>query len=703
MTGIEIGGTGERFACRTDVGNGYVRDARDAAWRPLFSPSTMRAEDYDPLPALNGKADGEGVAGIRIAPSNPDVIYASYHGLIWKSADGGRSVRRTALPQVAMPANTGLQRLYNRTIDVDPRNPDHLIVGSFGEGVWWSLDGGLTWTRADLPASRQSIDRQPGVNLVLFDPEVAGKVYVFVTGVGLFLSGQGPAGPFVRVTGGPAQCSHLVAAGGGSILLCGLDQNDGERVWRLSSAGAWSATRLERPASVVAVDPRRKDRLVASDADGYMMQSFDGGRTFASLGVGRWQANGEIAWMSNLGSMFPAEIKFDPVRPGRLWAAQGVGVATIDLAGDRPAITDWSAGIEELCAVASLSVPGGKTFLTAWDKPFWRLDDLTSYSNDFRYPVPAGKRHDANLVAYASFLDFAGDDPRFLVGVVAPSEKSAPGFSPDGGDNWQTFETEPASGWGYGGCIAASTRKNFVLLPSNNGTGVYTLDGGRSWSPIRLDGKAPTSGFANAYYVTRKNVTADKTRPGTFALIYTVIRNNEFGEPLGGVWLTRDGGASWRQMLRGVVNSDDHDPRNSSKDEQDNRQFWQCQLEYVPGRSGELLYTPHADRTGDRLWWSRDDGKTWQEAHSAVRAVTAFGFGKNSAGSDRPAVYFWGSVDGIEGLHATFDWFKTAPVLLTRHPSQMLAPVVAVGGDVNQPGRAYVGTSCAGWIQVDVV
>ena len=42
--------------------------------------------------------DEQGAAGVRIAPSDSNILYASYYGFIWRSADGGRTVRRTALP-----------------------------------------------------------------------------------------------------------------------------------------------------------------------------------------------------------------------------------------------------------------------------------------------------------------------------------------------------------------------------------------------------------------------------------------------------------------------------------------------------------------------------------------------------------------------------------------------------------------------------
>jgi hypothetical protein len=441
---------------------------------------------------------------------------------------------------------------------------------------------------------------------------------------------------------------------------------------------------------------------VASDPNGYFEESIDGGRTFRSIGSIKWGNAGEVGWTRGLKTMFPAQILIDPEAADSVWVAQGVGIAKLNMVGSKYEAEDRSAGIEELCAVATLCVPGGKTIFSAWDKSFWRLDDLTAYSNNFRYPLKAGKSHDASLVAYGSYLDFAGDDHRYLVGVIATSDLSSPGFSINGGDGWQAFKGAPDGGWGYGGCIASSTKDNIILLPSNNGIGVFTQDGGKNWSAISLDGTSPTGGFANSYYVARKNITADKTRPGIFALVYTVISNDTYDNPLGGVWLTKNGGKSWTRVLNGVISPGDHNPKAVRAAGLEERQFWQCQLEYVPGRTGELVYTPHADYASDHFYWSRDDGVSWMELHPNIRNVKAFGFGKAAVGQARPALYFWGTVEGKEGLYFSPDWFLTPPRLLSSFPSNLLAKVTSLSGDPDRFGRVFLGTSCAGWILIEL-
>lgn len=704
VTGIDASTDGQRLVCRTDVANAYVRNVGDRAWLPLFSPQTMAPQDYDPLPPLADKADGQGVAGVRIAPSNKDIIYASYHGYIWRSDDAGRTIRKTGSPQLSMLSNAGVQRLYNRLIDVDPRDPERVVVGTWGEGMWYSQDGGRSFQKAVLPAAGKSLDGRPGIHLVLCDNKVPGRTYVFVAGVGLHRSDQGPSGAFRLLGGGPIHASGMVQSSDGSIYLTEQTGSQSGGVWRVAADGEWKSGRPQYEVAAVAIDPRNPAKMIASNANGFIMTSDDSGLSWESKAGVKWdRRGGEIAWTRELNTFFPSEMLFDPAAPGRLLIAQGIGVAKAEEVSPALRVSDWSAGIEELCAVDILVPPTGKLFLSAWDKSFWRVDDRESYRNAPRYPVRKGAGTDVDLVAYGSYMDFAGDDPNFIVGVIAPTGTSAPGYSADAGDSWQAFEGTPPDGWGYGGCIAASTRSNIILLPSNNGVGAFTLDGGKSWASIKLDGTTPTGGFANSFFVKRQNITADKSRPGTFALVYTTIRNNDYAEPLGGLWITRDGGRSWSQQLKGVIAPGKTDPASVRSQNGDARQYWSCQLDYVPGRTGELVYTPHADFTDDRFYWSSDDGKSWSEIHKSIRNVVAFGFGKAASGRDRPALFFWGSVRGREGLYVSFDWGEREPQLMTRFPSQMLAKVESVAGDPLQLGRAYVGTSCAGWVQVDVL
>ena len=92
--------------------------------------------------------------------------------------------------------------------------------------------------------------------------------------------------------------------------------------------------------------------------------------------------------------------------------------------------------------------------------------------------------------------------------------------------------------------------------------------------------------------------------------------------------------------------------------------------------------------------WLEDDG-------ARVRALPAhrlrgFDFGKAAPGAVRPAVYFYGWFDNVQGLYASFDWFESDPVLIGRFPGGSIDYVGASGpcrftdiGDVAEASFRY--------------
>lgn len=693
VTGLDASADGSRLACRTDVANGYVRDRGATSWRPLFSPSSLVHETFPPFPAMSDKVDKQGVGAIRIAPSNRDVIYATYYGFVWRSGDGGRSIERCSLPQKKIFTNAGEQRLANRALDVSPTDDRVVMVGTFGEGAWFSLDAGRRWARAPLPDSKPALDGTPGLYLILFDPRIKDRVYVFVTGVGLCRSDNGPSGPYSLVSNSPTQCYALVAGFDGDVLLGEYSKTGTGMFWRLTSGG-WSSVKANgNDVRSIAVNPRRKGHLIVTDVFGALSESVDGGKTLQPLERGKRLRGGEVGWISELTWIVPSEIRFAPDDPATVYVADGVGVSQLKLDGRN--VTDMSAGIEELCVTAVIVPPGGKPIVSTWDRAFWRIEAESRYVNTYQHPVADGGQRKPDAIIHGWMCDYAANDSKVLIGVINPGDQITSGYSKDGGRSWHNFRGAPDGGFGMGGSIAASTTENFILLSSNNEGGWFTLDGGSSWQPIKLDGVTPTKGFSNAYYVERKNISADKMRPHTFAIVYTVL-DGGVENPLGGVWITRDGGRSWNRSFKGLIKPSSSDPASIRLAKSEFRQFWQCQLSYVPQQAGHLVYTPHADLPDDGFFWSDDDGTTWRELGSGIRNVVSFGFGKSAPGMNQPALYFFGEVNKRLGLYASFDFFASEPVLLTRTPLQILSNVSAIAGDPDAFGAVYVGTSCAG-------
>jgi photosystem II stability/assembly factor-like uncharacterized protein len=155
-----------------------------------FDPALLNQLEWRSLgpAAMGGRISGiEGVAG------NPRIVYAATgSGGLFKTLNGG----------------TTWQAIFERPgtisigdIAIDPKNPDHLWVGtgeanlrnsvSFGSGVYYSPDGGKTWERRGLDATMT-------ISRIALDPRDPSRVIVAAVGHpfgpnadrGIFISGD---------------------------------------------------------------------------------------------------------------------------------------------------------------------------------------------------------------------------------------------------------------------------------------------------------------------------------------------------------------------------------------------------------------------------------------------------------------------------------------------------------------------------------
>lgn len=684
VTGLDISSDGSRMLHWADVFNGYIRNTGEEAWNLLLRRDTLDKAEYDPKPRT-ATTDG-GIYAARIAPSDKNVIYASWNGFIFKSTDGGAKFTRTALAAKRMQSNMGPQRRFNRTLDVHRTDPGKVIVGTNNDGVYYTLDGGATWGSIAVPAAAQTFNTESKY-LVGFGP--GDVVYVHVPGSGLYRSTAGLNGQFLNV-GGPLTASCLVVTPKGVVYICEYrtGNNTAPDALKRLEGSTWTA--LQSAPDQIAVDPWDENHMfsVGENLIGgspHIRRTIDGGKTWTSHQFTR--GSGEVAWLSNRNKgSFPAHIMFDPVVRGKLWMADGVGVTWSRLPEPTEVWTlhDYSNGNAELIPVSTVSIPNNPPILCFWDKPFWRLEDEQNPTNMWSYPVPAGKTFSENTVTVGYGLDYASDDPNFLVGVAGQGSNQN-GFSTDAGKTWTEFTAKPGDPFRFGGAVAVSTTRNFITLSSNNGSGAYTLDGGQTWQPISFGGYDPVINWNNAYYVNRLNIAADKTRAGVFAaVVHNIYKladgRDATGRDIAGLWLTRDGGKTWEQRFKGVL-------QGTSGSQ---AQFWQCRLRYVPGFTGELLYVDGDGHPANKLVWSNDDGATWSDVRSSIRNVISFGFGKSATEGGRPAVFFYGTVNGVRGVYASFDWFATEPTLLSEAPLETISSIGDVTGDLNIFGQCYV-------------
>jgi hypothetical protein len=369
---------------------------------------------------------------------------------------------------------------------------------------------------------------------------------------------------------------------------------------------------------------------------------------------------------------------FDPLVRNKIWASDGVGVwnTTLpqNLQWNTPIIWNCqSAGIEQLVANVIVAPPGGKPLLASWDRPVFYVDDPEVYPSTYG----PGKQ---NPIMMGWAIDYASTNPQFIVGLFNYWGVEKSGYSTDGGQSWEPFATYPptiANGK-IGGSIAASTPRDIVWVPSNNGSPYSSQDGGATWRQISIAGVPTTggTGWGWAYYFNRHIVAADRVRARTFYM-YNYLT---------GLYRSTDGGASWALVHSGQIA-----PFSG----------FNAKLLSVPGQAGHLFFTagpqgnardPHP--AANAFMRSTDGGTRWLPVRNVLE-VRAFGFGKER--TSYPTIFIVGWVNGRYGIWQSDDNAQSW-VQIGDFPLGSLDEVTTIEGDKNVYGTLYVGFKGSGYV-----
>jgi photosystem II stability/assembly factor-like uncharacterized protein len=109
--------------------------------------------------------DGGPVGAVAVDPSNPRVVYAgSTQGGVWKSLDGGATWSR---------ASRGLTDYRMVALAIDPRHPSILYAAAL-TGVWKSVDAAAIWHATPFPPQNLGFT---AVSSLLIDPARPGTIY----------------------------------------------------------------------------------------------------------------------------------------------------------------------------------------------------------------------------------------------------------------------------------------------------------------------------------------------------------------------------------------------------------------------------------------------------------------------------------------------------------------------------------------------
>lgn len=696
IVGINLHPNGVDRIIRTDTYGAYIW--RGDAWAQLVTTASMPSEDR--------QVTGLGSVDAVFAPSDANRIYLFYNNKLYRSDDKGLTFARLTGFGTAASDPNDQYRDMSYKVAVDPANADVVYVGTRDDGLRRSTDGGATWTTiSQVPAGFQKknadgavTDHGAGIS-ILFDPTSgtsSGRtrgLYVGSWQNGIWRSSDGGATwrQIANGTGSPAYLSRAGIGKDGALVVA----EGAGKVWRFDTT-AWRD--LSAPVSVraVAVDPTNPARIYVFSGAGEAARSLDAGATWAKLAYPNTLVSRQdvpwIAWTDN--SYFTtSDVRFDPAKKSRLWVGQGFGVFKADVSDTATGIT-WQAesrGIEQLVVNEIVAPEGGAPVVAAWDQGLFYKDNLDAFATRRGPTRRFNSAWDVDASQFRKgFMVTTVADHRYCCGWDGLNIQS--GYSLTGGRTWVRFPSQPTPPgsdpkddyrFAFGSIAVSANTNRIVWMPAGDGVPAATADLGKTWTFPQFPAGNPgdTAGWYGGFFLNRKVLAADRVLNNRFYVVNSSYNSTTYDPGKNaGVWRSSDGGRTWQQVFKGWIT---------------NFSFWNAKLVAMPGRAGNLFFTPgRLDGNPDiPLMRSEDGGQTWLPVAN-VSQVHAIGFGAPKVASGPAAIYVAGSVKGEYGIWRSADNGATWQGM--GFPNQSLDNVTTVDGDKRTFGLVYVGFSGSG-------
>jgi photosystem II stability/assembly factor-like uncharacterized protein len=268
-------------------------------WNEIDS-GLMRAS-FDPL---DGCSCDSSYVGLAVDPHNPDTVFVGSNGEgVFKSSDGGAHWTE---------ASSGLRGTNAGGVVIDPKNSARLYAATTTR-VYKSLDSGTGWTA--LPWWTPNLNPGP----FLLDPHDPDTMYVGTAGFE-----DGPSGSIYKTVDGGKSWRGLNSPDWGGVRSLTTDPDDSSIVY--AGTDQWGVYRSRdggetwvpgtppvRQAHSIAVDPKRPDTIYAGlFSPAPVFKSMDGGATWAAASTG-------------LPSADAYALAIDPQNPDTIYAGLSYG------------------------------------------------------------------------------------------------------------------------------------------------------------------------------------------------------------------------------------------------------------------------------------------------------------------------------------------------------------------------------------------
>jgi hypothetical protein len=655
---------------------------------------------------------------LAVDPNNPDVAYISDNaGLIHRTFNGGTTWEipsELSSLVINLTASTsvgpGRKVLTLTTVpeDIETANGYTIFVSnvsrrtSFRAANYVAARTATSVTLAfPIPAGTPGLFKSDTIAFgsvagIVFDPAspVSGGrttgIYIgWAYGASCVYHSTNAGASFRPTKGGPARIRRLACSGDGVIYACSFLQACGRETTAAGTSNAWkyqNGNWVNLPISgaqgntfnACAADPRNPGHVAfVMDAGNIQFSGDYGGSWYSAAGVNPRSAT-DVPWLAKTSEDWQSQgaVMFDPVISGRLWIVEGIGVwyCTPPVAPRaRPSITITSRNKNQQGLIVDqiLKPPGQSLVVAVQDRAGLLLRSVTEEpTTDFGI----------GGISHGWAIDYAKDDPHFLALIVG----TYLWISTDSGANWIKCNSQ-VPGVNAGGAVAVHTRQNMVWFPANNGTPGYTMDGGNTWKSCLFAESPLNSGWSFSMYLNRHIVVADLVDPSTY------YAYNYSQGPIGGVWRSADGGATWTNVSHGLGAL----LATGSVD---------FQLIAIPGHLGHLMFgSGSAFNNNFPLMRSVDAGATWQRVTTS-RTCWQVAAGKSAPGSTYPAVYISGTLSlGSEPGIFRSDDFTTEPgrmpswTRLCAAPAKNMDTPKSLCADFDVYGDFYIGFGSTGY------
>ncbi len=650
---------------RTDVGGAYRWDKAGASWIPL----------------LDWVSDAEtgflGVDALAVDPKNAANIYLltgiSYmnggRSAILRSSDYGKTFTVIDVSAQFKTHGNGMGRQNGERLAVDPAAGKVLYAGTRWNGLFKSLDAGASWTRmAALDVT--TTPNQAGISFVLPDPASvaeggARRLFVGVSRFGTvgpsFYRSDDAGATFVPVAGAPTALmpQRAVLDGAGNVYLTYANgagphahptlpepMNRGQ-VWKYAiGSGSWTEVTpagFTTPFAGLAVDRKNPRRLVVSTINTYMPQGdARGDRIFLS-------ADGGASWTDVIARGFAKD------QAGVSWIAGNAihwaGSVEFDPFDSKALWVTSGNGVFKAANIDA--VP------TTWTFNVRGLEETVPLN---LVSIPGGPL----VSAIGDYDGFLHTDPARYAPIHKPTMGTTTGLAVAGANGAAMVRVggalyvtkDQGASWskaaavkGAKGQVGMSADGGIILHnPENSPATWRSVDAGASWTSVA------GLGSANVRPV------GDPVNPKKFY----VVDN-------GALRVSVDGGASFAPAAALAP--------GASK-----------VLRVAPGREGDLWLALR----GGGLARSLDSGASFSRL-PGVGDCGAVGFGKAAPGASYPAIYIWGTVDGVRGAFRSTDLGATwTRINDDAHEYGGPGNGQFIMGDMNTFGLVYMSTAGRG-------